>query len=79
MRLETALAQAGLPLLEAVPLVADSSLPLDDRSPLLNLSPQRQRQRRSDAAHLAAGRRRAQPTLFVVEDLHWVDRPPWSC
>ena len=58
-----------------MPLVAGLlSLPLDDRYPLLNLSPQRQRQRTIETLLtwlLAAAVR--EPTLFVVEDLHWVD------
>jgi urea ABC transporter urea binding protein len=50
------------------------SLPTDDRYPALALAPVRQREETFRALlewlHVRAARR---PTLFVVEDLHWVD------
>jgi tetratricopeptide (TPR) repeat protein len=57
------------------PLLASLlSLPLADRYPPLQLTPQRQRQKTLEAI-LALLRAHAaqQPVLFIVEDLHWVD------
>src|SRR4029077_20778037 len=49
-------------------------LPLDDRFPLLGLSPVRQREETFRALRewLRADSDR-RPVLFIVEDLHWVD------
>src|SRR5919109_1742709 len=58
-----------------VPLFASLlSLPLGDRYPPLNLTPERQKQKTLEAVlalllALAAQR----PVLLIVEDLHWVD------
>jgi class 3 adenylate cyclase/tetratricopeptide (TPR) repeat protein len=68
-------AQHAVPLQEAVPLFASLlSLPLPDRYPPLNLTPQRQKQKTMEAL-LAWLMKEAekQPVLRIVEDLHWVD------
>jgi class 3 adenylate cyclase len=73
--LEHALPSAGLPLVDAVPLLAALlSLPLLDRYPPLTLSPQRQKQKTQEAlvAWLLAEAAQ-QPVLAVWEDLHWAD------
>jgi class 3 adenylate cyclase/tetratricopeptide (TPR) repeat protein len=74
-KLEVALAPYDVPLPEVVPLLASLlSLPLHDRYPPLQLTPQRQKQKTLETllalllAHAAQ-----QPVLFVVEDLQWVD------
>jgi predicted ATPase len=76
-KLERALigAQNEVPLHETVPLFASLlSLPLHDRYPPLNLSPERQKQKTMEAL-LTWLRKQAerQPVLRIVEDLHWVD------
>jgi class 3 adenylate cyclase len=75
-KLEQMLRQYKLPLEETVPLLgALLSLPLsEDRYALLNLSPQRQRQKTLEtivAILLELAERH--PVLFIVEDLHWTD------
>jgi predicted ATPase len=75
-KLEQALSQYRLPVEESVPLLAPLlSVPLpDNRYPLLNLSPQRQRQKTLEsmiAILLELAER--QPVLFILEDLHWTD------
>jgi class 3 adenylate cyclase/predicted ATPase len=75
-KLEQTLSQYRLPLGETVPLFAPFlTLPLpDNRYPLLNLSPQRQRQKTLEtlvAILLELAER--QPVLFIIEDLHWTD------
>jgi predicted ATPase/energy-coupling factor transporter ATP-binding protein EcfA2 len=60
---------------EAVPLWASLlSLPTPDQFPPISLTPARQREETfrlmREWLHVRAARR---PTLFVVEDLHWVD------
>jgi predicted ATPase len=75
-KLEYALSQYRLPLEETVPLFAPLlSLPLpQDRYPLLNLSPQRQRQKTLEAiVAILLELAERQPVLFIVEDLHWTD------
>jgi predicted ATPase len=70
-----ALQTAGLPLAEAVPLLAALlSLPVPERSPPLTLSPRRQKQKTQEAlvAWLLAAAAQ-QPVLAVGEDLHWAD------
>jgi class 3 adenylate cyclase/tetratricopeptide (TPR) repeat protein len=74
-RLLRRLEQYGLARAETVPLwAALLSLPTPDRFPPLSLSPAQQREETFRALlewlHVRAARR---PTLFVVEDLHWVD------
>ena len=75
-RLVHRLEQYGLARPETVPLSASLlSLPTTDRFPPLSLSPTRQREETFrtmlDWLHTRASRK---PILFVVEDLHWVDR-----
>jgi class 3 adenylate cyclase/tetratricopeptide (TPR) repeat protein len=74
-RLLRRLEQYDLARPEAVPLwAALLSLPTPERFPPLALSPARQREETFrvllEWLHVRAARR---PTLFVVEDLHWVD------
>ena len=74
-KLEAALAPYDVSLPEVVPLLASLlSLPLSDRYPPLQLTPQRQKQKTLEAI-LALLRAHAaqQPVLFIVEDLHWID------
>src|SRR5207249_1687406 len=74
-RLERALQTTRLPLEEAVPLLADLlSVPLAERYPPLDWSPQKQKQKTQEAlvAWLVAEAER-QPVLAVWEDLHWAD------
>jgi class 3 adenylate cyclase len=73
--LEQTLQSAGLPLAEAVPLLAALlSLPLLDQYPPLTLNPPRQKQKTQEAlvAWLLAEAAQ-QPVLAVWEDLHWAD------
>jgi predicted ATPase len=75
-KLEQTLSQYRLPVEETVPLFAPLlSLPVpENRYPLLNLSPQRQRQKTLEtivAILLELAER--QPVLFILEDLHWTD------
>jgi predicted ATPase len=61
---------------ESVPLFAPLlSLPLpESRYPLLNLSPQRQRQKTLETiVAILLELAEHQPVLFIVEDLHWTD------
>ena len=74
-KLEGFLVQYGLPLAEAVPLLAAVlSLPLPaDYAPLAESSEQ-QKQRTLQTFLTILGRLAAQqPVLFVMEDLHWAD------
>jgi class 3 adenylate cyclase/tetratricopeptide (TPR) repeat protein len=73
--LEQMLQTAGLPLAEAVPLLATLlTLPVPEQYPPLALSPQRQKQKTQEAlvAWLLAETAQ-QPVLAVWEDLHWAD------
>jgi tetratricopeptide (TPR) repeat protein len=75
-KLEQALSQYRLPLGESIPLFASLlSLPLpEDRYPLPNLSPQRQRQKTLEAiVVILTELAERQPVLCIVEDLHWTD------
>lgn len=74
-KLEGALEQYGFALQEVVPLLSSLlSLPLPERYLPLTLPPQRQRQKTLETV-LAILLKVAeqQPTLLVMEDLHWVD------
>jgi TOMM system kinase/cyclase fusion protein len=74
-KLEGFVVQYGLPLAEAVPLLAALlSLPLAEGYTPLTASPDQQKQKTLQA-FLAIFLRIAaqQPVLFVMEDLHWVD------
>ena len=73
--LEQVLRTYRLPLEEVVPLFAALlSVPLPERYPVLNLTPQRQRQKTQEVlvAWLLEEAER-QPVLAVWEDLHWAD------
>lgn len=73
--LEQRLGAYSVPITESVPLFAGMlSVPLDDRYPELNLSPQRQRQRTLELlVQLLVETASQQPVLAVYEDLHWAD------
>ena len=74
-RLEAAMGRHGLEPSATVPLFAALlSLPLPERYPPLRIAPERQKQRTLEAvvAWMRAETVR-QPTLLIVEDLHWVD------
>ena len=74
-KLEGFLVQHGLPLAEAVPLLAALlSLPLTADSPPLSMVPEQQKQQTLHVLLTILLRIAAhQPVLFVMEDLHWVD------
>src|SRR5499425_608380 len=74
-KLEGFLVQYGLPLAEAVPLLASLlSLPLPADYAPLAVAPEQQKQQTLHALLTILLRRAAQqPVLFVMEDLHWVD------
>ena len=74
-KLEGFLVQYGLPLAEAVPLLAALlSLPLPADYAPLTLSPEQQKQQTLHALLTILLRIAAQqPVLFIMEDLHWVD------
>jgi len=74
-KLEGFLVQYGLPLAEAVPLLAALlSLPLTATYAPLTGSPEQQKQKALHALLTILLRIAAQqPVLFVMEDLHWVD------
>src|SRR6266498_1255617 len=74
-KLEGFLVQYGLPLAEAVPLLAALlSLPLPADYAPLTASPEQQKQQILHALLTILLRIAAQqPVLFVMEDLHWVD------
>jgi predicted ATPase/class 3 adenylate cyclase len=74
-RLETLLAQAGLPVAEVAPLFAALlSIPSGDRYAPLRLSPERQKERTIEAlvAQLLSLSQR-EPLLLLFEDAHWSD------
>ena len=75
-KLEQLLSQYRPPVEESVPLCApilSLALP-ENRYPLLNLSPQRQRQKTLEIiAVLLLEQAEQHPLLFIVEDLHWTD------
>jgi class 3 adenylate cyclase/tetratricopeptide (TPR) repeat protein len=75
-KLEQALSQYRLAVEETAPLLAPVlALPLpENRYPLLNLSPQRQRQKTLETiVTILLELAEHQPVLFILEDLHWTD------
>jgi len=75
-KLTHALSRYRLPLAESVQLFAPLlALPIpENRYPLLNLSPQRQRQKTLEAlVAILLEHTESQPVLFILEDLHWTD------
>jgi class 3 adenylate cyclase len=74
-KLEGFLVQYGLPLAEAVPLLATLlSLPLTAGYAPLSVSPEQQKQQTLHTLLTIMLRIAAQqPVFFVMEDLHWVD------
>jgi TOMM system kinase/cyclase fusion protein len=75
-KLEHTLSQYRLPVQNTVPLFALLlSLPVpENRYPLLNLSPQRQRQKTLETiVAILLEQAEQHPALFIVEDLHWTD------
>jgi TOMM system kinase/cyclase fusion protein len=74
-KLEGFVVQYGLPLAEAVPLLASLlSLPPSADYALLTMSPEQQKQQTLHTLLTIFLRVAAQqPMLFVMEDLHWVD------
>src|SRR5262249_3580738 len=75
-KLETVLTQCGLPLDEAVPLLAALlSLPGTDAGyPPRPMTPQQWRHKTLQAIlAVVLGLAAQHPVLFIVEDLHWVD------
>jgi predicted ATPase len=75
-KLEQALSQYHLPLAETVPLFAallSFQIP-ENRYPVLNLSPQQQRQKTLETTvAMLLGLAERHPLLLIVEDLHWID------
>jgi class 3 adenylate cyclase/predicted ATPase len=73
-KLEALLARATPPD-EDVAFLADVlSLPASERHPLPNLSPQRKKERTSEALiRQLDGLARRQPVVMVFEDAHWID------
>jgi class 3 adenylate cyclase/predicted ATPase len=73
-KLEALLARAA-PRHEDVALLADLlSLPISERYPLPNLSPQRKKERTLEALiRLVEDLSRREPVVTVFEDVHWID------
>jgi AAA ATPase domain/Adenylate and Guanylate cyclase catalytic domain len=74
-RLETVLAQGTNDLSQVVPLLADLlSVPIGERYPPLDLSPQKRKEKtlQAQVAQLE-GLAARQPVLMVWEDVHWSD------
>jgi hypothetical protein len=75
-KLEQALSQYRLPMEESILLLAPLlALPVpENRYPLLNLSPQRQRQKTLETiVAILLEQAKHQPVLLILEDLHWTD------
>ena len=74
-KLEAVLAQATNDLAAVVPLLADLlSIPLGDRYPPLNLTPQKRKEKMLHAQLAQVeGLAARQPVLMVWEDVHWSD------
>jgi class 3 adenylate cyclase/predicted ATPase len=75
IKLETVLAQATNDLDEAVPLLAALlSIPIGDRYPALDLTPQKRKEKTlKTLVAQVEGLAARQPMLMVVEDAHWID------
>jgi len=76
------LSQYRLPVEDTVPLFAPLlALPVpENRYPLLNLSPQRQRQKTLETiVALLLEQAEQHPVLFILEDLHWTDPTTLEC
>jgi TOMM system kinase/cyclase fusion protein len=74
-KLEKTIGMYDFPRQDMVPLFASLlSIPLNDQYPPLNLTPERQKQKTTEAliAWLLEEAEK-QPVLYIVEDLHWVD------
>ena len=73
--LERALQLAGLKVREALPLIAEMlDLPIPQSYQPLTLTPEQKRRRLLGAlAQCALSLARTQPTIIVLEDLHWAD------
>jgi class 3 adenylate cyclase/predicted ATPase len=73
-KLEGVLARAAPPEEDVALLAELLSLPVSERHPLPNLSPQRKKERTLEALiRQLEGLARQQPVLTVFEDAHWVD------
>jgi class 3 adenylate cyclase/predicted ATPase len=74
-KLERRLEEAGVALAETVPLLTSLlSLPASDRYPLLPMSPERQKLKTLEVLlRFFLGSAAQDPTLLIIEDLHWVD------
>jgi class 3 adenylate cyclase/tetratricopeptide (TPR) repeat protein len=74
-KLATALAPAGQPADEIMPLFASLlSIPAADQYPLPRLTPQQQKDRTLAALiQQLEGLSAQQPVLFILEDAHWID------
>jgi class 3 adenylate cyclase/predicted ATPase len=74
-KLEAFLALSNRPVAATMPLIAPLlSIPLDDRYPPLNVSPQRRKQLTLAAlVDLLQDLAKQRPVLFHFEDAHWID------
>jgi predicted ATPase len=75
LRLERALASAGLAVAETAPMIADLlQLPTSQHHPASILTPEPRRRRLLAAlGGWVLGAAWLQPPLMMVEDLHWLD------
>jgi predicted ATPase len=74
-KLEATLARSNKPVEDTASLIASLlSIPVGDRYPALNISPQRQKELTLDAlVGQLVGLAEQQPVLFLFEDAHWID------
>ncbi len=73
-KLDALLAQSSTSAQDAALFAEMLSLPNDGRYPVLDLTPQQQRQRTLDAlASQVTALSRQNPLLMVLEDAHWID------
>ena len=75
VKIERELDDLGFDLREAVPLFSSLlSVPTDERYPALDLTPERQKAATIEAlASMLLRMSLRRPTLFLIEDMHWVD------